>query len=111
METVEFNWHRTIKIWWYWFWRATLFTVIVSFLVGMLLGAMLAITGASDNTLKLVGNITGIFIGIFFALIILKSLPEKEFSDFKVVLVKHDSGSGDGGAQRNAILERKETEN
>lgn len=102
MNTVEMNWFRTLKIWWFWLWRAMLATLVVAFIVGILMGVFLFPFVASEATAELIGNVVGAGIGVFFGLWALKTLPEKEFSDFKVVLVALDSeAEGTDSYQRN----------
>ena len=90
MDTVEMTWLRTFKIWWYWLWRAMLMTFIVALIAGFILGLVLAPFIESPATLKVIGNLIGGAIGVFFGLLVLKSVPEKRFSDFRVILVSND---------------------
>lgn len=97
LNTVEMNWQRTFKIWWYWLWRATLATLVVAFIVGFFLGLFLSPFIGSEATGTLIMNLVGVAIGVFFGLWVLKSLPDKQFSDFRVVLVARDpEHDGDG---------------
>ena len=93
MNTVDMNWLRTFKIWWYWLWRTMLASLVVALIVGFLVGILVFPFIHSEATATLVGNIIGAGIGVFFGLWVLKTLPEKEFSDFKVVLVARDSAA------------------
>ena len=93
MNTVEMNWLRTFKIWWYWLWRTMLASLVVALIVGFLVGILVFPFIHSEATAELVGNVIGAGIGVFFGLWVLKTLPEKEFSDFKVVLVARDSAA------------------
>jgi uncharacterized membrane protein YeaQ/YmgE (transglycosylase-associated protein family) len=94
------TWLRTIKIWWYWAWRSLLMALVVAVIFGFLLGLFASPFISSPESMAAFSNVAGAIIGIFFAIYVLKSLPEKRFSDFRVVLVPRDAGesgsSGDG---------------
>lgn len=88
MESVEMNWQRAAKIWWYLFWRAALLSVFVAFAVGAVLGVVLVLLGVSMQGLELAGNILGAAIGAAITIWIITYLPSKKFSAFQVVLQK-----------------------
>ena len=93
LTTVDMNWVRTFKIWWFWAWRTVLASLVVAAVVGFLLGLLLFPFIQSEQTMRLVGNLIGFGIGLFFGLWVLRQLPEKRFSDFRVVLVALESGA------------------
>lgn len=68
-----------------------LLTIVVSLLVGFILGLGAGLVGLGETQISLLGSIVGGAIGLFFSIQILKSVPEKEFSDFTVVLLKRES--------------------
>ncbi len=97
MNTVEMNWLRTFKIWWYWLWRVMLATIAVTFIVSIVFGFFLSPFVGSEATRTLIMNLVGGAISVFIGLSVLKSLPDKQFSDFRVVLVARDpEHDGDG---------------
>ena len=91
MKTVELTWLRTLKIWWYWAWRSMLMTMVVALIAGIFVGLLAAPFFASDEQLELFSNVLGGVIALFFSLYVMKSLPEKRFSDFRVVLVPRNA--------------------
>ena len=90
MKTLQMTWIRSIKIWWYWLWRTMFASLIVGLVVGIVLGIFVGPFIYSPDTLKLIGNVTGAVVGLYFGVFVMKSLPEKRFSDFRVVLVRSE---------------------
>ncbi len=93
LKTVEMTWFRAIKIWWFWAWRVMLAATVVGVVVGVLIGIFFTPFIRSEEVLMLSANLVGAFIGIYFGIFVLRTLPEKRFSDFHVVLVANDQGA------------------
>lgn len=90
MRTVDANWIRAIKIAWYCLWRTILAAYIISRFVGLLLALFVAPFWSYENIDVLIffyANTAGLAAGIIFGIWALKSLPEKNFSDFRVILI------------------------
>lgn len=75
-------------------WRTMLIALVSAAIVGFLIGIFLFPFFHSEAAARLFGNLVGAGIGTFVGLWVLKSLPEKEFSDFKVVLVARNPEAG-----------------
>ena len=87
------NWMRTFKIWWFWAWRTVLASLVVAAAVGFVLGLLLFPFIQSEHTMRFIGKLVGFGIGVFFGLWVLRQLPDKRFSDFRVVLVAREPGA------------------
>jgi hypothetical protein len=66
-------------------------SLIVAVIVGFIAGLFVFPFLPSDTAREIAGNVIGACIAFYFGLLVLKSLPEKEFSDFKVVLIARDT--------------------
>lgn len=87
MEVVEATWTRVIKLWWSFFWRVSLVSLVLGFLVGALLGVVLFAIGRED-LVELAGGLVGYLVGIPVAIVVFKALLEMRWSDFQLKLVR-----------------------
>lgn len=93
---LEMNWPRAIKIWWYWAWRTMLMALIAGLVVGVLAGIFLFPFVGSQTAITSFVQVIGWAIGMVLGIWVLKSVPEKRFSDFRVVLIARDREQDDG---------------
>lgn len=90
-QTMEATWGITLKIWWWITWRSILSAFAGGFVIGCIVGFILAIAGIDSATIQTVsalsalfGGILGIIINVFFT----KKIIGKKFKDFTLVLLK-----------------------
>ncbi|MBV8313498.1 MAG: hypothetical protein JOZ53_00930 [Planctomycetaceae bacterium] len=92
---VEITWGRATKVWWSLTWRWSLFVVITGFISGFVIGFLKSAAGASNQTIetvKIVANWTGVFLGIPVYIWVVRSVLRKSWSDFRIALVPIQRG-------------------
>lgn len=95
MDKLDITWGRAVKIWWAFFWRGILYTFLITFPVGIVIGVVAAMLDVVEHVkpyASLIGMIMSVPIGIWIVRIVFS----KQFSDFRIVLVPSN----------RAILER-----
>lgn len=89
---LEVTWGRVVRIWWAFLWRniiAIIGAMIVGAIVGGVLGFIMAMAGASKETIQLVAAPIGGILGLLISIIPIKLvLDKKDFGDFRLVLIK-----------------------
>ena len=81
---VEVTWGKTIKFWWAWMWRAMLLALAGGLLIGVLFGIISALLGIQAPILS---GILSFLVGIFSSFYMLKKVLNKDFGDFRIVLI------------------------
>lgn len=87
METVEPKVGRVVKIWWFFMWRTVLFSTIAGVVVGFLLGLLLLFVGMAETTKQGIAEIIGLLITVPVGIWVMSQLFDKQFSDFRIVLL------------------------
>ena len=85
-QKLEVTWWRAARIWWSLLWRGLFYTIIITFLTGILVRLLAASLGLSEHVqpyAEVMGLIAGVPIGIWVVKIVL----EKHYSDFRIVLL------------------------
>lgn len=91
---VEVTWKRALKVWWSLMWRGLLFGFLAGAALGMLTGVILAMAGATSETVMLVGRIEGVMVGVLVGIAVTKHVLGKRFSEFRIALVQEHLTSG-----------------
>lgn len=95
MQEIEVTFMRAATIWWAWIWRAVVVTVVTSSVVKWLLGeletAVMPVGWHPGNQAKLVliSRICGMAVGSLISILMLQRSLRLRFSNFHVVLVRH----------------------
>ena len=90
---LEITWGRTFRVWWAYLWRNLLFialSVVAGFVLGAIIGFILAAFGASAKTIQLVVTPLSFILGMVISVIPLKMILGKNFGEFRVALVKNE---------------------
>ena len=87
MEKVEVTWGATLKVWWSFVWRCTVFSVILGLIVGFIVGFVLGIIGKPELG-GTVAVIFGFLAYIFVSIWVLKRILGKKYKDFSIALIK-----------------------
>jgi len=95
MNSIPVTWARVAKVWWCFVWRATLLGMIVGMLVGLVVGFAGALVGMTAAGVEWMIRGTVILVSIPVGILVMKSVLEKEFSDFRIVLLPGDEESAD----------------
>ena len=85
---VQVTWARAIKVWWSLMWRGLLFGALAGGVVGAILGAILTISGVDLRTIRMIGQIAGMILGIPVGVAVTKFVLTKRFSDFTIALIE-----------------------
>ena len=93
---LEVTWNRAIRVWWSYLWRnllAILAAMLLGGLAGFFIGVVTGILGISTETTKLMATVVGAVIGLAISIVPIKLILGKDFGEFRLVLVKNDTGS------------------
>ena len=88
LKTVEMNWHRATKVWWYYIWRAFLISAAANFFIEKIIGVLFS--GMTETAQLTTIRILSVSVGALIGIVIFRSMADKEFSDFRVVLQKRE---------------------
>lgn len=89
---LEVTWKRAVKVWWSYLWRNVLAVagaMIVSSIVGAILGFVLTLAGLPRDIIQNVATPIGLLIGILFSIIPIKLILGKDFGEFRLVLIEN----------------------
>lgn len=89
MRIIEVTWSMAFRVWWSFFWRAMLFSVLGSFGIGFVLaiiGTALGIKPVTSGLALILGLVFG-FVVTFWAM---KKVLYKRFSEFSVVCIANE---------------------
>ena len=87
MEEIAVTWRHAIKIWWSLTWRIVLFGGLAGFALGLLFGLFGAVTGTADEVIHSWGQISGMLVSIPVAIWAVKSILNKDFKKYRIILV------------------------
>ncbi len=87
MEPVEVTWRRVLRVWWSYFWRATLLGALASILFATGAAYVLVWLGYPGYTGQ-VGAMVGYLVTIPVSILCIKLLLGRSFSGFRLLLVK-----------------------
>lgn len=85
-NALEVNLRNAVCIWWAFVWRATLFTFIVSIVIGFVAGVVLGVAGKSEHA-RIVGTLVGYLVSIPISVLVFRHILEKRYKNFRIVLV------------------------
>lgn len=89
MRIIEVTWSMAFRVWWSFFWRAMLFSILGSFGIGFVLGIFGAVLG-----IKPVTGALSIILGMVFGFVVtfwaMKKVLYKRFSEFSVVCIANE---------------------
>lgn len=86
-------WRRTLRVWWTFTWRSTIYAIVLSFLVNISLGVFLGMLRETSRVLAVTiplveGLIISAAVGLF---VIYSNVLDEQFGDFRVVLLPRDA--------------------
>jgi len=90
---LEVTWKRLLRIWWAYLWRSLvtmLGAIVISAVVGFFIGLILQIFGINVAEAQLPLQILGGAIGLSMSIIPLQLVLEKDFGEFKLVLLSNN---------------------
>jgi hypothetical protein len=86
MEEIEITWAHTLKIWWAFVWRLTVFGALAGGVAGFILGIILAASGMMKH-IEVYGQLLGMLVSIPIGIWAMNIILTKQFRDFRVALV------------------------
>ena len=75
-----------------------LFTGIIAFVAGLILGFVAVFGGFSEQTVQWIGYLIGGSVGIVVGIWVLTLALRNTFSDFKIILVRPEPGDSEDDA-------------
>jgi len=87
LNFVEVTWQRALKVWWSLIWRGLLFTFLATGAVGLAIGFIMELIKLNPEVIRTVCIIAGYVVCIPVGIIVTKSILNKHYSDFKIVLI------------------------
>ena len=87
MEKMEITWPLTLKIWWSFTWRATVFSVLLAVILGFFTGVVMAFLGLQDAIAGVSGAL-GYICSIPVSIWVMKTILEKQFVGYAIAVVK-----------------------
>lgn len=88
MQELEVTFSRAAQIWWAWFWRATLFALLIGAAIGFVVGFIAAILGFHPQQIAPITVSLGAIVGIVVSIWVQSKILKKKFSSFRIVLVQ-----------------------
>lgn len=88
MEEIEVTWTYAVRVWWGWFWRATLWIIPASFVAGLILGIIFMAIGVDIEAYMWIANLVGGAIGVYFSVAMMKKILSRKFHGFRLALIK-----------------------
>jgi hypothetical protein len=86
MEKIEVTFNHVIKIWWSYIWRCALFSGLLGFIGGLVVGLMV-----KAELAPMVGAVLGYIGSIPVSIYVLYKILNKKFSNFSIVLINEPS--------------------
>jgi len=77
-----------LKLWWALVWRSVPISLISGAILGGFIGAIVAATGGSPESVQLPAGIAGFLVGIFIAVKVIRHLMTKGFGEYRLSIVK-----------------------
>lgn len=99
MEKLDITWKRAIKVWWALLWRGILFTLLITFPIGIVIGVIAASMGEVEHV-RIYGRLVGMILGIPIGIWVVKIVLNKQFSDFQIVLLPSNRAILDQAAKQ-----------
>jgi hypothetical protein len=91
---LEVTWKRATKVWWSYLWRnliAIVAAMVIGGIIGAIFGFVLGALGISTETIQIVVMPIGAIIGLLISIIPIKMILNKDFGEFRLVLVQDKS--------------------
>jgi hypothetical protein len=85
MQEVELTAQRLLSVWWLIFWRGTIGGMILGFLVGGIIGFVMAIAG-SASLAAAAGGYAGLTVMPFWGLLVVYMALRKNYKGFRIAL-------------------------
>lgn len=86
---LEVTMGNTLRIWWAFMWRTTLFSLLFVVVIGFFSGIILSVIG-KDELAGIVGGLLGYMISIPISIFVFRYILEKRFKKFSIALISNE---------------------
>ena len=83
---LEPTWGIAARVWWWFFWRATLSMVAGGAAIGAVFGMIAGSLNVNQDTISIFSTGLGAVLGIFLSIFFFKKLLTKDFGTFSIKL-------------------------
>jgi len=90
VKFAELTWTRAFKVWWSLVWRGMLFGFLAGGIAGAIIGFIMGGLGVNPDIIATSTRIAGMIIGIPIGIAVTKIVLKKQYSDFRIALVKKE---------------------
>ncbi|HEX5472453.1 MAG TPA: hypothetical protein VFW73_11230 [Lacipirellulaceae bacterium] len=95
MKELEITWERIVRIWWLIAWRTVLGSVVISFVLGGIAGAVFGFIAARSgvprqsfvSTARFIGLLVGVLTWIVWGIVVVRMAFRKKYGDFRLALI------------------------
>lgn len=88
-QGLEIRWNLVLRVWWSYFWRATLLGLVAGFILGAIAGFLVALLGRPELGPRL-GGALGYLAQIPVSMVVLRMVLRKRYKTFSIRLVPHE---------------------
>ena len=88
MREVEITIGRLLRIFWLFAWRSVIGGAILGAVIGFVIGFVMGVVGGTREHVALAGSVAGMLVGATWAVLVLKMALQKEYSDFRIMLIE-----------------------
>ena len=93
MQELEITVRRLLPIYWLFIWRATIGGAVIGGMFGFAIGFTMAFLHFSREQIGHVTGPAGWLVGVIWSLFVLRMMIEKQYRDFRIVLVARDGAA------------------
>ena len=89
MQELEVTWGRVLSVWWLIVWRGTVGGMALGLVGGFVAGFICDVIGHVEWA-GLAGGVTGLLLGVPWALVVIRMALKKRYADFRIALVPRE---------------------
>ena len=91
MEKIEVTYGNTLRVWWSFFWRASLLGAMFGFVLSFIGGFTISPFVEPETGRNIIAPILGLLGGILASILVFKKILSKKYKTFSVALIKEGS--------------------
>jgi hypothetical protein len=88
MQEIEVTFGHAAQVWWSWFWRSILFTILIGFFTGFIVGFFGHMADFTPKQIMPISMLLGAVIGVIVSIWILAKILKKKFRSFRIALIQ-----------------------
>ncbi len=86
---------HALRVWWAFYWRSTVFGIVIALVISLLLGIVGSAAGLSKPVILLAARVESLVVTFMVALFAMQRVLRKNFQRFRIGLVSHASPLGE----------------